>query len=156
MLFVVTEEKGWVRRGDMTRRMTEAELITAKEDAYEGWVESLVPLLREKFTMALLDPVQVLGRWAEGLRISQPGRRNIDLYFDRETWLLVKSSTMRRGSHEKDERWEAISEAFREFDGVKIATKSVIYRDGKKWLESEVIEARFVDELPPETFAEPR
>jgi hypothetical protein len=37
-----------------------------------------------------------------------------------------------------------------------IATKSVIYRDGKRWHESEVIEAQFVDELPRETFAEPR
>jgi hypothetical protein len=31
-----------------------------------------------------------------------------------------------------------------------------VYRDAKKWLEGEVVEARFVDELPPETFAEPR
>jgi hypothetical protein len=156
MLFVVNGEKGWVRHGDITRRMTEAELFSAKEDAYQDWVVSLVPLMRENFTMATLDQAQVRGRWAIGLRISQQGRRDIDLYFDRETWLLVKSSTMRRGSHEKDERWEVISEEFREFDGVRIATKSVIYRDMKRWLESEVIEARFVNELPPETFAEPR
>jgi hypothetical protein len=136
--------------------MTEAELLRAKEDAYNDWVASLVPLMRENFTMAMLDPAQVRGRWAVGLRISQQGRRDIELYFDRETWLLVKSSTIRRSSLDKDQRWEVISEEFREFDGVKIATKSVTYRDTKKWLESEVIEARFVDELPAETFAEPR
>jgi hypothetical protein len=109
MLFVVNGEKGWVRHGDMTRRMTDAELVSAKEDAYQDWVASLVPLMRENFAIASLDPAQVRGRWAVGLRISQQGRRDIELYFDRETWLLVKSITMRRGSHEKDERWEVIS-----------------------------------------------
>jgi len=48
-----------------------------KEDAYQASVEMLVQLMRENFTMAVLDPAQVRGRWAVGLRISQQGRRDI-------------------------------------------------------------------------------
>ncbi len=38
--------------------MTEAELMSAKKDAYQSWVESLVQLMRENFTKAMLAPAQ--------------------------------------------------------------------------------------------------
>ena len=64
-----------------TRVMTEVELMDAKDSAYQGWVESLVPLAGRGFKASKVDPIEVAGHIADGLQISAMGRRSVMLYF---------------------------------------------------------------------------
>ena len=44
---------------------------------------------------------------------------------------------------------------YQEKDGMKVPKKAVINREGKKYMELEVSEIKFVDKLPDGTFEKP-
>jgi hypothetical protein len=152
---VVDGDKGWIREDGKTRPMTAEELAEAKEDLHTDWVTSLAPLPGKEFTLARLEPAKVSDRPAVGIRVSHKGFRDVDLYFDKETGLLVKKRIKRPGPEGKDVENETVYSGVKDFGGVKSWTRFVTYLDGQKRHEAEITEARFLERLPADTFARP-
>jgi hypothetical protein len=76
---------------------------------YENHVRSLLPLLRDpKFTLKSLPEVTVSGRPAIGVEASYPDRPDVELYFDKETHLLVKTACRL-----KKTPWETVYDDYR-------------------------------------------
>jgi hypothetical protein len=92
-----------------------------------------------------------------GVRVSKKGHKDVSLYFDKETHLLKK--TQFRGldfqSHAEVEE-ERIMNDYKEVDGEKQPMRLTINRDGKKYLEMEVSETKYVDKLDDNLFAKPK
>jgi len=61
-----------------------------------GWVAMLAPLKDKAYTLAPIGEVKVEDRPALGLRVSRKGNRDINLYFDKKTYLRVKTNTASR------------------------------------------------------------
>jgi hypothetical protein len=64
----------------------------AKEQAHAGWVATLAPLKDAKrFTLATLGEIKVEDKPALGVKVSRQGPRDVDLYFDKRSGLLVRT-----------------------------------------------------------------
>lgn len=152
---VLNGDKGWARMGDATTEMDKDMLEEAKEQAYAGWLTTLIPLKDKKFTLATTGEVQVGGRPAVGVKVSSKGRRDVDLYFDKETGVLVRSEGRVKDEGGKEVTEESLFEEYKEIQGVKQPTKLTVNRDGKLYLEGELSDYQFSETLDASVFAKP-
>ena len=158
--FTITEilnrDKGWKKEQDAAKEMSADELKEAQNGANENWVASLVPLKDKAYTLAALGEIKVDDRPALGVRVSSKGRRDVNLYFDQESHLLVKSEMrVKDETTEMEVNQETFYGDYKEVAGIKEAMKLVIKRDGKPFLNAEVEEIRREEKVEDSLFAKP-
>lgn len=155
---VVNGDKLWSKLGDKAQEVTDKdEIAEAKENGYAGWVTTLVPLKDKGFTLASLGEVKVDGKPAVGVRVSHKGHRDVNLFFDKDKGLLVKSETTVKDfmAGGKESTQETLYSGYKEAGGVQHPTKLVINRDGKKYVDSEVTEYEPKEKLDDSEFGKP-
>jgi hypothetical protein len=103
----------------------------------------LVPLLNDPAVTLQALPIR---RYNDhvfvGLRVSRRGQRDLALYFDQTTGLLVKTEQRLDGPNGKEIVQEAYYANHRDFDGQRRAGQIVVFRDGQKVMEAELIQVR--------------
>jgi outer membrane lipoprotein-sorting protein len=153
---VINGDKGWTRMGETTTELDKDKLAEAREGTHKGWVATLVPLKDKKFTLATIGEVMVEKRPALGVKVSYKGRRDIDLYFDKETHLLVKVETqvLDEGSG-KELLEETFYTDYKDVQGTKQAMKFSIKRDGKAFLEAEASDHELAEKIEASVFDKP-
>jgi hypothetical protein len=153
---VINGDRGWVKMGDDVMEMDKDQLAEAREELHATWVGYLYPLKDKAFTLAPLGEVKVEDRPAVGIKASYKDRRDVNLYFDKETGLPVK---VEHRVHDEMSGMEVNQETFlsdyQDFDGIKWAVKFVIKRDGKPFLEGEITEFKHAEKLDDGVFAKP-
>jgi hypothetical protein len=116
----------------------------------------LVPLLKDPaYKLTLLNEEKVNNRQAYGVKVSAKGRKDLRLYFDHETGLLVKSEHGRDDGSGKEVLQEDFYGDFKEFGGFRRWTHIIMYRDGKKLLEAEVQDVKYFDKIDDAEFTKP-
>jgi hypothetical protein len=132
-------------------------LAEQKEEIYAAWVADLVALKEKMFTLSSLGETNVDGKPAVGVKVSSKGHRDINLYFDKETGLLAKSETRVKdemlGGQEVGQ--ETFYSDYKEVQGVKVAMKAVIKRDGKLYVEADTTEYIPAEKLDDNLFLKP-
>jgi hypothetical protein len=118
-------------------------------------VESLAPLLvGDTYKLELIGEAKVSDKPAVGVRVSAKGHKDISLFFDKESGLLVKTQKRtKEAGVEVDE--ENFYSDFKEIDGVKLPMTLKILHDGKKFLDAKVTEAKLLEKLDDDVFAKP-
>jgi outer membrane lipoprotein-sorting protein len=156
-VIVYTGDKGWISMNNDTREMDKDELAEHQEESYARRVGSLLPLTDKSFTLTTLGEVQVGDRPAVGVKVAQKGHRDINLFFDKESSLLVKSEYLVKAPEQggKEVTQEANFSDFKEVDGTKHPMKINLKRDGKLFVEAEITEFKAVSKLDDGTFAKP-
>jgi len=128
-----------------------------KEAAYGLKVARLTNLLTDKaLQLSFLGESKVDGRAALGVKVASKGHRDIDLYIDKETGLLSKVQTRKydpQTMQEVDE--ERIIKEYQDFEGQKVPKKVLVNHDGKKYLELEILEIKFPDDIADSEFQKP-
>lgn len=116
----------------------------------------LVPLLTDPgFTLHPLPEVRYNGQVFAGVRVRGKGQRDLKLFFDRASGLLVKAEHLLDGPGGKDVVQEAFYGGYRDVGGYRRPGKIVVFRDGKKVMEAELIDARRYDRIDPIEFTRP-
>lgn len=116
----------------------------------------LAPLLTDPgFTLHPLPEVRYNDHVYVGVRVQGKGQRDLKLYFDRTTGLLVKTEHLLDGPSGKDVLQEAFYGGHRDVGGRVRAMAVVVLRDGKKVMETELVEARVVDRIDAREFTQP-
>jgi hypothetical protein len=116
----------------------------------------LVPLLADsEFHLAAIGEATINGRPAVGIRVTGHGQRDVRLYFDRPSGLLVKSEQTLDGPAGKDVRHEAYYSGYRDLGGYRRPGKIVAFRDGNKVMEADLISAIPLDHVDPAEFTRP-
>jgi hypothetical protein len=116
----------------------------------------LLPLLSDpSFRVSLLGEATFNGRPALGVRVVVPGQREVRLYFDRATALLVKTEHFLPGADGKVVRQEGHYSAYREAGGYLRPGKVTAFRDGIKVMEAELLEARTLEHVDAAEFKVP-
>jgi outer membrane lipoprotein-sorting protein len=157
-MMVFDGKKGWRKINDDTTEMNEDEVAEAKEDQYAGRVDSLLPLIKDKgFELSPLGEAKVDGQAAVGVRVAHKGHRDINLYFDKKTGLLLKSERtikdqMVGGKERTQETWHS---DYKDSAGMQHPMKIVIKRDGEKYIEAESTEFETKDQTDDSVFAKP-
>jgi hypothetical protein len=154
MTQVLNGNKAWIEGMGMTMDIEGEQLKAIQEEGYANTVEMLVPLLKDKaFTLSTLPEEKVNGKPAVGVRVKSKDHKDIDLFIDKESNLVVRvfreaydSDTM------KEAKFETIYTDFKEFDGVKHGTKVRVNKDGKKYADIEVSDVKTLDKIDPNEF----
>jgi len=112
---------------------------------------------REDYLLAIAHRMQEHGDELE-TPVTSALRRQKDftLYFDKESGVPVKQVAKVVGFQGQEYTAETTFADYKDFDGIKKATKVEIKRDGEKFQVMEVTEFKVLDKVDPETFAEPK
>jgi hypothetical protein len=151
---VLNGNKAWETVAGETKNIEGDELQALREDCYSNNVESLVPLLKEKaFTLSMIDGANVNGKPAAGVKVQAKDHKDIDLYFDKETDLLVRVVRKAYDAESMKERtFETVYSNFKDFNGVKQPAKARLSKDGMKFADVEVTDLKVLDKVDPNEF----
>jgi hypothetical protein len=155
-LTLVNGDKGWRKYGDNARELDGDRLANHKRNMYLLVVPvTLVPLKGKAFQIEKARDEKVGDRPAVGLKVTGPDGKDFTLYFDKESGLPVKLVSKVTGLPGQESTEEVIFGDYKDFDGIKKATKIEKKRDGETFLEQEIIEFKVLDKVAPETFVQP-
>jgi hypothetical protein len=155
-LTVLNGDKGWRKNGDNVQKLDGDRLANQKRNLYLLAVPiTLVPLKEKAFKVEHAGEDKVGDKPVVVLRVTGPDGKDFNLYFDKDSGLLVKLA-VRMGAEGREFTQETTFGEYKDFDGIKKATKIERKRDGEKVLEQEITEFKVLDKVDPETFAEPR
>ncbi len=156
---VVNGDKVWLKLGDNVEEVDDKDrLAEAREESYANNLTTLLPLVKDKgYELKALGEFQLEGKPALGVKVSSKGHRDVSLYFDKDTGLLVRTETTVKDpmGGDKEILQETTYGDFKEVDGVKHAMKVVIQRDGKKFVEAEVTDFQHRDKIDDAVFGKP-
>jgi hypothetical protein len=125
-----------------------------RESIYAQNVMRLTPLLKDPgFTLATADATTVGGKPAVGVKVSSKDHRDVTLYFDRDSSLLVKAERSVLNAAGKEVKQEQVFADYKAFDGVMHPLRTVVTRDGQKLMESETVDFKPLEKADPREFA---
>jgi len=150
-------DRGWVNAQGSIVDLPQDQVDESKEQQYGDWVATLVPLKDSEFKLSLIGDATVENKPAVGVRVSRKDHRDVNLYFDKETSLLVRSEkrvkVLEQGGEEVTQ--EATFGEFETVEGIKVPKKSVTKRDGKPYLDATRSEIARSEKLDDGLFAKP-
>jgi hypothetical protein len=153
---VLNGDKGWMKVMGTTVDLEGDRLEEQKNAAYSAWVGRLVPLLREKgFKLSPLGDVTIDKKEAVGVKVSRDGQRDIDLFFDKKTGLLLKSQSRVKDESGQEFNQESFYHDYKDADGIKRPGKVVVKRDGKDYLDMAISDYKPIEKLEDSEFAKP-
>ena len=117
---------------------------------------TLVPLKVKDFKIEPAAEEKVGDKPAVGIKVTAPDGKDFKLYFDKESGLPVKLVAKVIGFQGDEFTMETTYASYKDFDGIKKATKVESKRDGEKFIAQEISEFKVLDKAPDETFAEPK
>jgi hypothetical protein len=154
---VYNGKEAWIRAGDQDVPVTDEILAEFKDAAYTMGLVQGIFLKDKSLKFSSLGESKVKDRPVLGVVVSRKGNKDVTLYFDKETGLLAKVEMRKRDIMAGEEvTEERIITEYQEVDGRKVARKAEVRRDGKPFLEVEVIEAKVVEKVDDSEFAKPK
>jgi hypothetical protein len=149
-------EKATILVDGRAQPVTGAALAQMRQTLQLDQAMKLVPLLRDPaFHVSGLGEYRYNGRVVVGVRVEGRGQRDLRLYFDKETALLVKSEHLLDNPGGPDVRQEAYYADYRDVGGYRRPGKVTAYRDGKLISEAVLVEAQRFSRLDPAEFSKP-
>jgi hypothetical protein len=155
---VINGDKGWAKFGDMDIEMDEARIKDEKRRIYLAMIPSLILHAKEKgFKVESAAEEKVGDKPAAVVKITGPDGKDFKLYFDKESGLPVKQvATVPDFGGQGEFTQETTYSDYKDFDGIKRATKMTATRDGEKMITSELVEFKILDKVEPDTFTQPK
>jgi outer membrane lipoprotein-sorting protein len=152
---IVAGDKGWEKIGKDVKETDKDKLAESREQTYAAWVSTLAPLKAKQFTFATTGEMKIEKRTVVGVKVSSKGHRDIDLYFDKETGMLIKAETRVKDDGGQEVTEESFPSDYKDVQGTKQAHKFTVKRNGKLFMEGEATGVELFEKLDASTFAKP-
>jgi hypothetical protein len=153
---VLNGDKGWRKFGDNKMDLDEDALAIEKRRASLQVIPSLLmPLKGKGFKLEGVAEEKVGDKPAAGIKATGPDGKDFTLYFDKESGLPVKLVAKVTGFQGDEYTQETTYKDYKDFDGIKKATKAESKRNGEDFIKSELTEFKVLDKVDPKTFSEP-
>jgi hypothetical protein len=157
MVYVIAGDKGWRKRNDRSAELQGEELAREKRTTYLLVLPiTLVAVRGDGFTCTAADEQKVGDKPAVGVKVNAPDGKDFTLYFDKESGLPVKMVAKFDTPQSGEISVETIYSDYKDFDGIKKATKITSTIDGKPFQNLEVTEFKVLDKVEADTFTEPK
>jgi hypothetical protein len=154
-VFVLAGDQGWQLSQGTTEPMPREFLAEMQDEAYALSLARLPALLTAKgMTLAALPEAKVNGRPAVGVKASQKGRPDVELYFDAQTRLLVKLAYQGKLAGQAVLKETEFAQ-HKDVDGIQMPTKLVERVGGKVVAEWADVRYSFPEKFPDDTFVKP-
>jgi len=149
-------DKAWITANETDIEVSDKIMGALTEGMHCAEVMGMVKLKDKKYELSSLGEVKVNDKKAVGVKVASKGHKDINIYFDKESGLIAKVELQALDSMTGEEvPEERIITEYQELDGQKMAKKVTVNRSGKKFIEAEVTEVKFVDKLDDSHFAKP-
>jgi hypothetical protein len=153
---VLNGGRAWVETDQGVFDLPRQRALSQAGDAFDSWLVSRPLLLkgRRGVTLSPLGEIKVGNRAAVGVRVSRAGRPDLNIFYDKETGLPLKSETRVR-EKAGEVVYEYLYSDYREFGGLKHYTKLTWKKDGRRFAEKEWTEIKPVDNIDDQFFERP-
>jgi hypothetical protein len=152
----INGEQAWSTLNARPEKVEPALLNELREALNLNRAARLTTLLRDGMVqLDLLPEAKVNDRPVQGIKVSSRGRRDVRLFFDKETGFLVKTEHLLDDSSGKEMLDERVYGDFRDVGGFLRPIKVVAYRKGAKVMEAELIDVKYFDRIDDAEFAKP-
>jgi hypothetical protein len=153
---VLDGDKGWRRFGNMNHEIEKDDLEIEKRVLFlQVAVMTLLPIKGKDVQLEPAGEEKVGDSDAVGVKVTPSDGKDFTLFFDKSTGLPVKLLVKMTFQGEESLQ-ETTYGSFRDFGGVKTATKIEVTHDGAKWFDADITEFKLLTEVDPSTFAEPK
>jgi hypothetical protein len=154
---VLSGKKGWRKLGDNTMDLDDEGIATTKQGGYLLAVPmTILPLKGKGFKAEAAPDEKVNGKPADVVKATGPDGKPFTLFFDKETHLPVKLVATVKGMQGEEFVQETTYSDFKDFDGLKHATKAESKRNGDPFTKQEITEFKIVEKPDPSLFEEPK
>jgi hypothetical protein len=157
-VMVFNGPKAWTKIENLKASGLPKEVAAAFQDYFYALRLVMFPTgLQEKGTMlSLVGEVNVGDRPALGVLVNRAGKKDITIYFDKQSSLPVKMElTALDTMAEKDVQHEFLFSQHKELNGVRFPMEMVWNKDGKKFMTREFKDLQPVEKHEAGLFAEP-
>ena len=152
---VIDGDKGWTMVDGKISDPSKEELAEFRDQKQGEDLDRLGFLNDKGRELSVLDEIKIEGKPAVGVLVKTKGHRDVKLYFDKSSGLLVKRERRIAGDAGKETLQEVFFSDYQEKDGLKHYRKISALHDGKKFVEGTVTEIEFFEKLDPKVFAKP-
>jgi hypothetical protein len=153
---VLNGDKGWRKFGDNAMELDADGVANEKRNIYLQVFPMVVyPLKGKLCKVEAAGEEKVDGKILVAVKASGPDGKEFKLYFSKKSGLPVKEVARVVGFNGKEFMQETTFSNYKDFDGIKVATKLVNMRDGNKFMDQEITEFRVLNKVDPKTFTEP-
>ncbi len=157
VVVVVDGTKGWRKFGDNSMELEGDSLANEKRTIYLNVVPiTLVALKGNGFKFESAGEEKVGDKPAVILKVTGPDGKDFKLYLDKESGLPAKVVAKVLGFQGDEFTSETTYADYKDFDGIKKATRIVVTRDGEAFQNWQVTEFKVLDKVDAETFTEPK
>jgi outer membrane lipoprotein-sorting protein len=154
---VLDGDKGWRKFGDNASTIEGDGVANEKRNTYLAVIPiTLVSLKKEGFKFEAAGEEKVGDKPAVILKVTGPDGKDFTLSFDKESGLPVKQVAKVIGFQGQENTQETTYADYKDFGGIKKATKLSVKRDGEKFQDLEVTEFKVLDKVDPDVFTEPK
>jgi hypothetical protein len=153
---IVDGDKGWRNFAGQSGPLEPEQLAAQKQSTYLSLAPAmLLPLKGKDFKIESAKEDKVDNKPAVVLKIDGPDKKTFQLWFDKESGLPLKLQARVKGFQQEEFTQDTTYSKYKDFDGVKRATKIDTKRDGEKFLNIEITDVKSLDKVDPKTFSEP-
>jgi hypothetical protein len=150
---VLNGDKGWRKVG---RQPMDLDVANEKRNIYLQIIPVvLLPLKDKSYKVEPAGEEKVADKPAVGLKITPPDGKEFTMYFDKESGLPVRQVAKVVGFGGDEFTQDVTFGDYKDFSGIKRATKIEGKRNGEKFIEIEITDFKVLDKVDPKTFAEP-
>jgi len=154
---VLAGDKAWRKMGDNLTELHGGAIANEKRGIYFRVIPiTLVPLKGDGFKYERAGDDKGGDKPAVLLKVTGPDGKEFTLHFDKESGLPVKQVVRGFGFQGRPETVEMTFADYKDFGGIKKATKVEIKRNGEKVEVVGITEFKILDKVDPATFAEPK
>jgi hypothetical protein len=154
---VVSGDKGWRKFGDMIMELDKDGLANEKRSVYLQVIPvTLVPLKGKGFKVEAAGTEKVGDKPAVVLKVTGPEGKDYKIFFDQDSGLPVKQVAKVIGFMGEEFTQETTFADYKDFDGIKKATRIESKRDGEKFIDQEITGFKPLDKVDSKTFTEPK
>ena len=154
---VLAGDKGWRKFGDQNMAMDADGVANEKRSIYLQVIPTtIVPLKAKGFKVETAGEDKVGDKAAVVLKVTAPDGKDFKISFDKDSGLPLKLVAVVAGFMGDEFTQETTMADYKDFDGIKKATKVESKRDGERFVEVEILEFKALDKVESETFAEPK
>jgi len=152
---VLNGDKGWATMGGL-EELTEDQKSVIKDDLYVRRVAHLVVLKDPQYKLIALSKSRIADAEVRGVKVSCNNHKDVSLFFDKNTGLLLR--LQRQGKDPmsgQDVQWEMNYGNYKDEDGIKIARKISMKKDGNDFIDMTVTDHKLTDKLDDKLFSKP-
>jgi hypothetical protein len=155
-LLVYDGKKGWVSINGNPEELSNDQIAEARESVHLESLAALHGLSGDGVKLTSLGESKVDGKNAVGVKVSAKGFRDVSLFFDKDSGMVLMSETRAKDPTSGDEFKEIITFGdYKKVDGLMVPYKRAEKRDDKPYMEMEMTAVTPSEKLEDKDFGKP-